>query len=144
MSFSPLKIIISAGAGTSDKNVVRERLASIFNQNKIDIDMSVAQSGAEVTELAQDAARGSYKVVVAAGGDGTVNTVASAVMDNKKILGVLPVGTLNHFAKDLGIPLDLEAAVHTIVAGHTTEVDVGEVNNRLFLNNSSLGLYPMI
>jgi YegS/Rv2252/BmrU family lipid kinase len=144
MSFSPLKIIISAGAGTSDKNEVRERLASIFNQNKIDIDMSVANSGQEVTELAQAAARGSYKVVVAAGGDGTVNTVASAVINSDKILGVLPVGTLNHFARDLKIPFDLEAAAHTIVAGHTTEVDVGEVNNRVFLNNSSLGLYPMI
>src|SRR5687767_15559138 len=85
MSFSPLKIIISAGAGTSDKNVVRERLASIFNQNKIDIDMSVAQSGAEVTELAQDAARGPYKVLVAAGGDGTVNSVAAVAVDSGKI-----------------------------------------------------------
>jgi len=144
MSFSPLKIIISAGAGGGDKDKVCERLASIFNDKQIDIDMSVAHSGTEVTELAQDAARGSYKVVVAAGGDGTVNTVAAAVIDSDKILGVLPAGTLNHFARDLGIPFDLEAAAHTIVAGHTTEVDVGEVNNRVFLNNSSLGLYPMI
>ena len=144
MSFSPLKIIISAGAGTGDKNQVRERLASIFDEKQIDVDMSVAHSGTEVTELAQNAARGSYKVVVAAGGDGTVNTVAAAVIDSNKILGILPVGTLNHFARDLRIPLDLEAAAHTIVAGHTAEVDVGEVNNRVFLNNSSLGLYPMI
>jgi diacylglycerol kinase family enzyme len=57
---------------------------------------------------------------------------------------VLPLGTLNHFARDLGIPFDLHAAARTIVAGHTTEVDIGDVNNRIFLNNSSLGLYPMI
>src|SRR5215207_9192144 len=144
MSFSPLKIIISAGAGGGDKDKVCERLASIFNDKQIDIDMSVAHSGTEVTELAQDAARGSYKVVVAAGGDGTVNTVAAAVIDSDKILGVLPAGTLNHFARDLGIPFDLEAAARIIVAGHTTEVDVAEVNNRIFLNNSSLGLYPII
>lgn len=144
MSSTPLKIIISAGAGTGDKNEVREHLASIFDAKRIDVDMSLAQSGAEVTELAQDAARGSYKVIVAAGGDGTVNTVAAAVIDSGKILGVLPAGTLNHFARDLGIPFDLEAAADTIAAGHTAEVDVGEVNNRVFLNNSSLGLYPII
>ncbi len=64
------------------------------------------------------------------------------MIDSGKTLGVLPFGTMNHFAKDLGIPLDLEGAVETIVAGHAASVDVGEVNGRIFLNNSSLGLYP--
>ena len=81
---------------------------------------------------------------MAAGGDGTINSVASAVVGSEKSLGVLPFGTMNHFAKDLHIPLDLEGAVNTIVAGHKTKVDVGEVNGRIFLNNSSLGLYPSI
>jgi diacylglycerol kinase family enzyme len=57
---------------------------------------------------------------------------------------VLPLGTLNHFAKDAGIPLDLEAAVATVVAGHTRTVDTGEVNGRTFVNNASIGLYPDI
>jgi len=140
----PLKIIISAGAGPGDNTKAAERLAEIFKQDRVDVDISLAQSGAEVTELAQDAARGSYRVIVAAGGDGTVNSVASAVIDSGKILGVLPLGTLNHFSRDLRIPSDLQAATQTIIAGHTIEVDVAEVNNRIFLNNSSLGLYPMI
>jgi diacylglycerol kinase family enzyme len=59
-----------------------------------------------------------------------------------KVLGVLPFGTMNHFAKDLLIPLDLEGAVATIAAGHVQKVDVGEVNGHAFINNSSLGLYP--
>jgi len=139
---TPVKIIISAGAGPGDNTKAAEQLAEIFNEDQIDI--SLAQNGAEVTELATEAARGPYEVIVAAGGDGTVNSVAAAVIDSDKILGVLPLGTLNHFAKDLGIPLDLQAAARTIVAGHTTEVDVAEVNNRIFLNNSSLGLYPII
>jgi diacylglycerol kinase family enzyme len=58
--------------------------------------------------------------------------------------GVLPLGTLNHFAKDLGIPLDLIDAVRNLATGVPREVDVGEVNGRIFLNNSSLGLYPDI
>ena len=147
MPLTPIKIIISAGAGSvagGDNQKLRERLAPIFDENQIYADISIARSGAEVTELAQDGARGPYKVLVAAGGDGTVNTVAAAAVESDKILGVLPLGTLNHFAKDLNIPTDLQAAAQTIVAGHTTEVDVAEVNNRIFLNNSSLGLYPTI
>jgi len=139
---TPVKIIISAGAGPGDNTKAAEQLAEIFNEDQIEI--SLAQNGAEVTELATEAARGPYEVIVAAGGDGTVNSVAAAVVDSDKILGVLPLGTLNHFAKDLGIPLDLQAAARTIVAGHSTEVDVAEVNDRIFLNNSSLGLYPII
>lgn len=146
MSLSPLKIIISAGAGgvARDNGKVREQLTSIFNEHRIDIDVSVATSGAELTEIARDAARGPYKAIVAGGGDGTVSSVAASVIDSEKILGVLPLGTLNHFARDLRISSDLETAAHTIAAGHTTEVDVAEVNHRIFLNNSSLGLYPTI
>ena len=138
-----VKIIISAGAGPGDNTKAAERLAEIF-QEDLNVDISLAQSGAEVTELARAAAREPYKVVVAAGGDGTINSVAAAIIDTDKILGVLPLGTLNHFAKDLGIPIDLQQAARTIIAGHTIEVDAAEVNNRIFLNNSSLGLYPMI
>jgi YegS/Rv2252/BmrU family lipid kinase len=143
---TPIKIIISSGAGTvaGDNNDVRERLVQIFNDNGIDVDVSVAQGGAELSELAQDAARGPYKIIVAGGGDGTINSVAGIVVNSGKTLGVLPLGTLNHFARDLKIPSNLEAAAQTIVAGHTTEVDVAEVNDRIFVNNSSLGLYPII
>lgn len=83
-------------------------------------------------------------VVVAAGGDGTVSAVADVLRGTGIALGVVPLGTLNHFARDLGIPLDPEEAVRTIVAGHRIAVDVGEVNGRGFINNASLGLYPGI
>lgn len=144
MSLTPIKIIVCARAGSGDNSKVCERLTALFNENQTEIDIALAPSGAEVIELARDAARASHKVIVAAGGDGTVNSVASAVVENEKILGILPLGTLNHFARDLKIPFELEAAAKTIAAGHTTEVDVAEVNNRIFLNNSSLGLYPII
>ena len=144
MSIAPVKIIIAAGAGSGDNHEAAERLAAIFKESEIEVDISIAESGTEVDQLAQDAARGPYKVVVAAGGDGTISSIAEAVIDTDKILGVLPLGTLNHFAQDLKIPLELEAAAHTIVAGFTTEVDVAAVNDRIFLNNSSLGLYPNI
>jgi diacylglycerol kinase family enzyme len=84
------------------------------------------------------------EALVAAGGDGTVNAVASVVAGTQVPLGVLPLGTLNHFAKDAGIPLDLDAAMRVILTGRTRAVDVGEVNGRIFLNNASLGVYPRI
>lgn len=68
--------------------------------------------------------------------------MASAVIGTDAALGILPLGTLNHFAKDLGIPLGLDEAVATIANGERREVDIGEVNGKIFLNNSSLGLYP--
>jgi YegS/Rv2252/BmrU family lipid kinase len=82
--------------------------------------------------------------IVAAGGDGTVSAVASALLGLDGRLGVVPLGTLNHFARDLGIPTDLGDAVKTIVGGRTIAVDVGDANGRPFLNNSSIGIYPDI
>ena len=73
-----------------------------------------------------------------------LNAVASRLAGTDKIFGVLPLGTLNHFAKDLNLPLELGAAVDNIVAGHVAPVDAGEINGRIFLNNSSIGLYPAI
>jgi diacylglycerol kinase family enzyme len=82
--------------------------------------------------------------VVAGGGDGTIRAVASVLVDGEVPLGVLPLGTLNHFAGDLKIPTDLEAAAHLIAEGEVHRLDVGEVNGEIFLNNSSLGFYPPI
>ena len=79
---------------------------------------------------------------VAAGGDGTVNAVANAVCGSGRPMGVLGLGTLNHFAKDLDIPLNLGAAAKVIRDGHTEQIDAAEVNGRIFVNNSSLGAYP--
>src|SRR6185436_11929037 len=81
-------------------------------------------------------------LLVAAGGDGTINAVAGVVRGTGTALGILPFGTLNHFAKDLHIPLDPAEAARVIAAGKRMAVDVGEVNGRIFINNASLGLYP--
>ncbi len=83
-------------------------------------------------------------LVVAGGGDGTVNAVVNAIHGHRVQLGILPLGTLNHFARDLGIPIDLAAALDVLVAGIVMSVDAAEVNGHLFVNNSSVGLYPRI
>ncbi len=96
-------------------------------------------------------------VIAAGGGDGTINAVASELLAAERLnskprnseliraeiaLGVLPLGTLNHFAGDMGIPEEMEAALGVLANGRVLSVDVGTVNNRIFLNNSGLGLYP--
>jgi diacylglycerol kinase family enzyme len=86
---------------------------------------------------------GRVDAVIAAGGDGTVSAVAAGLVGTDVALGVIPLGTLNHFAKDLGLK-DVNTALDAIAKGVTKRVDVGEVNGRVFINNSSIGLYPEI
>ena len=81
---------------------------------------------------------------VAAGGDGTVNCVANVVAGTGRCMGVLPAGTLNHFARDLGLPPELPDAVRVVAGAVTRRVDAGTVNGQVFVNNSSLGAYPLM
>lgn len=94
------------------------------------------------TGVLQDLKNGTVDALVVGGGDGTISTVAGAMADSGFPIGILPLGTLNHFAKDLKIPLGLNEAIAAIAAGATRKVDVGEANGRVFINNSSIGIYP--
>src|SRR5229473_2920960 len=93
---------------------------------------------------AREAPAAGPPAIIAAGGDGTVNAVAQVLAGTETPLGILPLGTLNHFARDLGLPLDIAGAVAVIAAGTTAAVDAAEVNGRIFVNNSAIGLYPNI
>ena len=136
--------ILNGSAGSHGAGKLRERIAELFASRGARATILVAQNGKQIPELAKRALEQQSSVIVAVGGDGTVNCVAAVVLDSQAVLGVIPAGTLNHFAKDLGIPVDLPAAVETLLSGEVGRVDVGEVNGRIFLNNSSLGLYPAI
>jgi diacylglycerol kinase family enzyme len=100
-------------------------------------------SGAELTPEARHCLHKAPAAVVAAGGDGTVSAVAGALVGTGIPLGIIPLGTLNHFAADLGIPPGLAAAATIIASGKTCSVDVGEVNGHIFVNNSAIGFYPL-
>lgn len=139
-----IDVIVNAGSGAGAGAEIKNKLTKAFAAEKLDVRVLVAQKGSQLPELANRAAQGEAQIIVAAGGDGTIGTVAAALVGTKKTLGVLPLGTLNHFSKDLRIPQDLAEAVRVIAENHTTEIDVGEVNGRIFINNSSIGLYPRI
>ena len=82
--------------------------------------------------------------MIVGGGDGTISTAAAALVSTRTVLGILPLGTLNHFARDLGIPDKLEEAAKLIASRNQRRVDVGEMNGRIFINNSAIGLYPLM
>jgi diacylglycerol kinase family enzyme len=146
------EVIHNAAAGGGECGAARERLERLFAEHRFAARVTLARGGEEIVGAARRAAEDAETgVVVAGGGDGTINAVASQLVGTEKILGVLPFGTLNHFAKDLRIPLDAEEAARVVVGGRTERVDVGEVRSEtgaggahFFLNNSSLGLYPTL
>ena len=136
--------ILNAGSGTARDASLPDTLRQLFGHAGVDVDVRPVEAGADLGAEIEAAKAAGADLIVAAGGDGTVSAVAAALVDGDIALGVLPVGTLNHFAKDLGIPLELPKAVQAIVGGRISRIDVGEVNGRVFVNNSSLGLYPDI
>jgi YegS/Rv2252/BmrU family lipid kinase len=92
--------------------------------------------------LIRDRMREGTRLFVAAGGDGTINAVIQPLVHTDAILGVIPAGTYNHFAKDLGIPLSWREALEIVVSGATRPIDTARINERFFVNNISMGLYP--
>lgn len=136
--------LINGRSGTAG-GTPEERIQKLFATHAITPKIIKIQEGMSIASLAEDAIAQNYDVIVAGGGDGTINAVASAIVGNSAIkFGIIPLGTLNHFAGALGIPFEIKKAVEIIVAGHVKAIDVGDVNGRIFVNNSSLGLYPAI
>jgi diacylglycerol kinase family enzyme len=136
----------SAGAignGQESTDIKTSRISEALERAGVEAVVRATQPEL-LEQAARDAARERPDAIVAAGGDGTISAVVSGMLGSDVPLGLLPTGTLNHFAKDAGVPLDLEQAAQIIATGVARTVDVGEVNGRIFINNSSIGLYPSI
>jgi diacylglycerol kinase family enzyme len=138
-----LTCILNDRAGSSDAMDAGTLIARVAEEQGWEARIVICADGADLKSLAEQV-RAVGGLVVGGGGDGTIAAIAAALVDTDVVLGVLPMGTLNHFAKDLSIPLELEKAVQALFSGRITRVDVGEVNGRVFLNNSSIGFYPRI
>ena len=111
-------VILNARAGHGADDERQREITDLFAASGRQATVLVPGDGQDVTERARAAVQAGCRVLVAAGGDGTVNAVASALVGQAIPLGVLPLGTLNHFAKDLGLPLELPEAVRVVAAGH--------------------------
>jgi len=120
-----------------------EEVRRLFQEAGVPADVHLVP-GDQIEASARAALAAGAEVLVAGGGDGTIRSVAGVLVGGTVPLGVLPVGTLNHFARDLGIPVDLPAAVRVLADGVPRTLDVGEVNGEIFVNNSMLGFYPPV
>lgn len=136
--------IINAGSGSVSSDETQKQLEREFETHGLDAQIHMAKDGKEIIKFAKQAVKSNAEIIVAGGGDGTISAVVSEINGSDKILGVLPLGTLNNFSKDLQIPQALSGAVAVIAGNHVKQIDVGEVNGRMFVNNSSIGLYPRI
>ena len=140
----PIEVIINAAGGSFVEGETEQRLKDAFAANGLDANIRLAKTGEQIGEFAEAAIKSNAEIIVAGGGDGTISSVAAFVANTDKTFGVLPLGTLNNFSKDLLIPQDIDEAVKIIAAGNIAEIDLAELNGRVFINNSSIGLYPKI
>ncbi|MFL6730053.1 MAG: diacylglycerol/lipid kinase family protein, partial [Sphingomicrobium sp.] len=132
----------SGGAASRDPDIAT-KVAAALEAAGVAATVELIDGG-ECEVRAKAAAERGDELLVVGGGDGTVAAAASALVGTDTRLGVLPLGTLNHFARDLGIANDLDEAARLIASGVERRVDVAEMNGRIFINNSAIGLYPLM
>ena len=137
-------VILNLGSGKRDAKSQPESIRAAFAAHGAEITLKVIKNGAQLLTETKKSLDEGCKTIVAAGGDGTICSVAQSLSASKTVMGILPLGTFNYFARSLDIPMDIEAAAKVIVDGHTMPLRVATVNDRMFLNNASLGTYPAI
>lgn len=137
-------VVLNGKSGNGHSREDAERLRGAFAQAGLEAQLHLFGPGDDVRAVGRAVLKARPPVLVAAGGDGTISALADVVRGTQTALGVVPIGTLNHFAKDLGIPLDPAEAARAVAQGRRMRVDMGEVNGHGFINNASLGLYTDI
>jgi diacylglycerol kinase family enzyme len=140
-----LHIICNAGSGSSDAREARQQIEAVLAAGGRQHDFIIIDDPKRLPDIAQQAADAAVRdngAVVVAGGDGTINTVVQAVLPTGRPFGIVPQGTFNYSPRAHGIPLDTTAAARALLTARLKPVQVGLVNERVFLVNASLGLYP--
>ncbi len=137
-----LCVLANPGSGRASRDTSAiDKAMAVFGP---DVPLRRLTRGQTFADAVNQAIANGYTTIVAAGGDGTVTGIAQALLGTKANLAILPLGTFNFVSRGLGLSEDPEAAARAILAGHPHRISVGTVNDQLFLNNVSLGLYPRI
>lgn len=146
-SSSPIYIVFNIAAGKGAAEAARAAISAACEAARREFHILVVDDPAKIREIAREAirvCRQSDGIIVAAGGDGTINAVAQEALGSGCAFGVLPQGTFNYFSRSYRIPSDTTAAMQSILVGTPRPVQVGLVNDQVFLVNASLGLYPKL
>jgi diacylglycerol kinase family enzyme len=143
----PLFIVFNVGSGNNDAETARAAIESACAAAGREFKLLLVDDPAHISRLAREAvalAKAAGGIVVAAGGDGTINAVAQATLGSGCAFGVLPQGTFNYFSRTHGIPADTAEGMQVLLRETPQPAQVGQVNDRVFLVNASLGLYPQV
>lgn len=142
---APVPVIVNRSGGTAASlgDKLADTLPAAFADAGLEIALDLVDGG-DVGDAAARHAQSGAAIVVVGGGDGTLGGAVGRLAGTGTALGILPLGTRNHLAHDLGIPDDLAAAARVIAAGHRHAIDLGTVNGETFVNNASIGLYPLL
>lgn len=144
---APFFIILNAGSGHAETELQRTTIEELLSAAGREFELAVVGQADQLAEIARQMAERACRaggVLVAAGGDGTINTVARQAVESGCQFGVLPQGTFNYFGRTHSIPEDLSEAVQALLTATVEPVQVGLVNERVFLVNASIGLYPKL
>ena len=147
MQAEPYFIVLNAGSGHAETELQRTTIEQALTRAGRQFQLEVVENPSELDAVSQrmvDQAKACGGTIVAAGGDGTINAVAHKAVASGCPFGVLPQGTFNYFGRAHGIPEDLEQAVQSMLDARPHPVQVGLVNDRVFLVNASIGLYPKV
>lgn len=140
-----IKLILNPAAGRGKAKKAIPVIKKIFRDRKLGFDMDVTQCPGEASYLSREASSKTFEIIVAVGGDGTINEVASGMMESmgsspsSSVLGIIPIGMGNDFAQAIGIPSKLEEACLVLFNGVAKEIDVGKVNDKYFFNCLGIG-----
>lgn len=144
---APFYFVINAGAGRNDAADTQDKIHSVLSESGREHDITLVEDPQHLAESARhtvEHAKERGGAIVAVGGDGTLNTVAQLAVDHEVPFGVIQQGTFNYFGRTHGIPSDTAEAASALLTGHIQRVQVGYINDRLFLVNAAVGLYPEI
>lgn len=135
-----IRFITNPFSGTKSKSKLKETIEENLNLKDFDFEISYTEYPRHATQLSAEARDLGYYAVIAVGGDGTINEVASALKGSETALGIVPFGSGNGFSYHLGTRRNVDEAIKIINDHHTTLIDTGEANGRFFINVAGLGL----
>ena len=132
------KFIVNPTASRGKGNSMGKWLEEECPKRNLDFDLQYTTHPVEASKIAAKSA-GDFKNIIAVGGDGTLQEVINGLMDVDVNIGIIPVGTGNDFVRAAQVPIQPQGALDTVIAGHTKQIDVGKMDNRIFHNGVGIG-----
>ena len=145
------KVILNPYANRWKAQALWTQVQTELNLAGIEFELAVSERRGHLTEIAKESARQGFSPILIAGGDGTIGEVVNGLVKAPRSsesgispIGIIPLGTANDFAHNLGLPLDIPGAVQRIKTGEIKHIDLCQVNEHVFVNNAAIGLEPTV